>query len=65
MPLIIQRDAESDWLNGNIKSVIDYKFPSEQMQAHPVRKKSVLSNLNVPETQHIHMENKFEQGTLF
>ena len=65
MPLIIQQEAESDWLNGNIERVIDYKFPSELMQAYPVRKKSVLSNLNAPETQHIYIENKFEQGTLF
>lgn len=65
MPLIIHRDSESDWLNGKIESIIGYKIPSDHMQAHPVRKRSVLSNLNAPEVQNIYIENKFEKGTLF
>lgn len=54
MPMILNEDQESNWLNGQVQWDLSQRFPSERMEAIPIEKRLVLSKEpNVPE---IHKE---------
>jgi putative SOS response-associated peptidase YedK len=65
MPLIIARELEEEWLNGESERILGFSFPSSGMIAYPVKKSNILNAINSPETQNIFEQNISSQSTLF
>lgn len=67
MPVILSKDQEENWLQGNLNSeILELPFPDKFISAHQISKKIINNKqANVPEVL-LPFENQvFEQGSLF
>jgi putative SOS response-associated peptidase YedK len=67
MPVILGKDQEESWLQGNLNSKeLELPFPDKFIKAHQINKKIINSKqVNVPEISLPFDNQVYEQGSLF